>query len=130
VNIKALAKFEPQVYALLRIITGALFAFHGLQKLTGFLGHAMPAGSQLWVGGVIELVGGVLIAIGLVTRWAALIASGTMAVAYFQFHWKLEFANYKWLPAINQGELAVVYCFVFLLFAVLGPGIWSVDGKR
>jgi putative oxidoreductase len=127
---KALEKFEPQAYALLRIVAGALFAFHGVQKIFGWLGRTMPFGSQLWVGGLIELVAGVLIAIGLFTRWAALIASGTMAVAYFQFHWKLEFGGYQWLPAINKGELAVLYCFLFLLIALRGAGIWSLDRTR
>lgn len=127
---KALERFEPQAYAVLRIVAGALFAFHGVQKVFGWLGHAMPVGSQLWIGGMIELVGGALIAIGLLTRWAALLASGTMAVAYFQFHWKLNFDGYQWLPAINKGELAVIYCFVFLLIALRGPGIWSVDARR
>lgn len=126
----ALAKYEPAVYALLRIVAGAMFAFHGVQKVIGWLGKVQPVGSQLWIGGVIELVGGVLIAIGLFTRWAALIASGTMAVAYFQFHWKLELAGYQWLPAINKGELAALYCFVFLLIAVRGAGIWAIDRRR
>jgi len=128
--VTALEKFEPHAYALLRIVAGAMFAFHGVQKVIGWLGHTQPVGSQLWIGGVIELVGGTLVAIGLFTRWAALIASGTMAVAYIQFHWKLELAGYQWLPAINRGELAALYCFVFLLFALRGPGMWSVDRKR
>ncbi|HLL22647.1 MAG TPA: DoxX family protein [Kofleriaceae bacterium] len=123
----SLARFEPYAYAVLRIVSGAMFAFHGIQKVTGFLGKTMPVGSQLWIGGVIELVAGVLIAIGLFTRPAALIASGTMAVAYIQFHWKLSFAEYQWLPAINQGELAVLYCFVFLAIALRGPVACSID---
>ena len=122
---KALEKYEPQAYAVLRIVAGALFAFHGVQKIFGWLGHAMPVGSQLWVGGLIELVGGVLIAIGLFTRWAALIASGTMAVAYFQFHWKLGQASA--FPLVNKGELAVLYCFVFLLIWARGAGLASLD---
>jgi putative oxidoreductase len=68
--------------------------------------------------------------VGLFTRPAALLASGTMAVAYFQFHWKLELANWKFLPIVNGGELAVLYCFVFLVFAVSGAGALSIDGTR
>jgi putative oxidoreductase len=127
---KALDKLEPHAYALLRVVAGAMFAFHGVQKVFGWLGRTQAVGSQLWIGGVIELVGGVLIAIGLFTRWAALVASGTMAVAYFQFHWKLDLADYRWLPAINKGELAALYCFVFLLIALRGPGMCSVDRTR
>ena len=127
---KQLDKYEPYAYALLRIISGVMFAFHGTGKLFGFLGKQQPAFSQLWIGGVIELVGGVLIALGLFTRWAALIASGTMAVAYIQFHWKGEFAGNQFLPLVNKGELAVVYCFLFLLFATRGAGIWSLDRTR
>jgi len=117
----------------LRLVSGAMFAFHGAQKLFGVL--APPAmrpgiGSQLWFGGIIELAGGILIALGLFTRPAALLASGTMAVAYFQFHWKFEMKDWKFLPAINQGELAALYCFVFLLFAVAGAGTFSIDRLR
>lgn len=127
---KLLDRYEPYGYALLRIVAGVMFAFHGTGKLFGFLGEQRDVGSQLWIGGVIELVGGALIALGLFTRWAALIASGTMAVAYFQFHWKLDFSTYRFLPAVNQGELAVLYCFVFLLVAMRGAGIWSIDRAR
>jgi putative oxidoreductase len=128
--LQGLSRFEGPIYAALRVIAGLMFSFHGMQKIFGWLS---PQGqpeqfSQIWFGGIIELVGGILIAIGLLTRWAALLASGTMAVAYFQFHWKLEFANYQWLPGVNQGEMAVLYCFVFLLIAAHGPGIASVDG--
>jgi putative oxidoreductase len=123
-------RYEPMAYAALRIVAGSMFLFHGVSKLFGWPGHAVPFGSQLWVGGVIELVGGALIALGLLTRPAALLASGTMAVAYFQFHWKLEFANWAFLPIVNQGEPAVLYCFVFLLIAIRGAGIWSLDRAR
>lgn len=123
---------EPYVYAKLRIVAGAMFAFHGVQKIIGWHAtNAPPAfGSQIWVGGVIELVGGTLIAIGLLTRAAAFLASGMMAVAYFQFHWKFQTAGALWIPAINKGELAVIYCFVFLLIAVRGGGAFSVDRGR
>ncbi len=125
-----LERYEPYGYALLRIVAGAMFAFHGVQKVTGWLGTLQPVGSQLWIGGVIELVGGALIAAGLFTRWAALIASGTMAVAYFQYHWKLDLDGFRWLPAINKGELAALYCFVFLLFTLRGAGVWALDRRR
>lgn len=118
--------------ALLRIVAGLMFACHGMQKVLGWLSSKpQPAvGSQLWIGGLIELVGGILLAIGLFTRPVALLCSGTMAVAYFQFHWKLALDNYKWLPIVNGGELAVLYCFVFLVFAVAGAGPLSIDGSR
>jgi putative oxidoreductase len=126
-----LARFEPSFYALLRFITGSLFACHGVQKVFGWLGGSVKAlGSQAWVGGVIELVAGVLIALGLFTRAAAFIASGTMAVAYIQFHWKLQTADWKWLPILNKGELAALYCFVLLYFAARGAGGYSLDRRR
>jgi len=125
-----LARYEPMAYAALRIVAGGMFVFHGLTKLFGWLGSSQEVGSQLWIGGVIELLGGALIALGLVTRPAALLASGTMAVAYFQFHWKLKLDDWAFLPAVNHGELAVLYCFVFLLIALRGPGIWSLDRRR
>jgi putative oxidoreductase len=125
------ARTEPYVYAVLRIVTGAFFFVHGAQKIFGLYSDHMPhVGSQIWVGGVIELVGGVLIAVGLFTRCAAFVSSGQMAVAYIQFHWQLAFADGKWLPAVNHGELAAVYCFVFLYVAARGAGVWSVDARR
>lgn len=122
------SRVENVAYALLRIISGALFSFHGMQKLFGWLTtKASPdVFSQKWIGGVIELVGGVLIAIGLFSRPAAFLASGTMAVAYFQFHWRLQMGD-KIFPIANDGELAVIYCFVFLLIAARGSGALSVD---
>lgn len=117
-------------YALMRIAAGAMFAFHGVQKLFGVFGAGSPpAGSQLWIGGVIELVGGVLIMIGLQTRPAAFISSGMMAVAYIQFHWKFQLSE-QLFPAVNKGELALLYCFVFLYIAARGGVIWCVDRQR
>jgi putative oxidoreductase len=117
-------------YALLRVVAGLMFAFHGFQKLTGILtDHRPPVGSQLWIGGVIELFGGVLIALGLFAAIAAFIASGEMAVAYIQFHWKLDFGA-RFFPAVNQGELALLYSFLFLYVACRGPGRWSIDAER
>lgn len=129
-----LARFlQPKAeatYAVLRIVSGALFAFHGFQKLFGVLTeHQPPVGSQIWIGAVIELVTGLGIALGLWTHCAAFLASGTMAVAYTQFHWKLRFDE-NIFPAINQGELALVYSFLFLYIACRGGGRWSLDERR
>jgi putative oxidoreductase len=122
---------EPYVYATLRIVVGAMFAFHGAQKILGWHSQFTPPfGSQLWVGGIIELVGGTLIALGLLTRPAAFLAAGQMAVAYFQFHWKFALAGGMWIPGINKGELAVIYCFLFLFIAARGSGGVAALGGR
>ena len=115
---KKLAPQTSNAYMLLRTIAGALFAFHGMQKVLGILGESAPVMSQLWIGGVVELGAGSLLVLGLFTRWAAFLASGTMAVAYIQFHWDF-FAASPW-PAENGGELAVVYSFLFLYIACQG----------
>ena len=119
--------YEPQAYALLRIVSGFLFLWHGMQKLFGFPGQ-MPPGVPafiIWVAGPIELGCGILVMLGLFTSWAALLASGLMAFAYWMGH-----GTRALLPVVNQGELAVLYCFVFLFISARGPGIWSVDGAR
>lgn len=127
---RALVPLTETVYAALRIVVGVLFAFHGVQKLFGVLTEFHPpVGSQLWVGALIELVTGLLMAAGLFTSWAAFLASGTMAVAYIQFHWKLSFGA-AFFPAVNEGELALVYAFLFLFIACRGAGRASVDGAR
>lgn len=120
----SLARFAPHIYALLRIVVGLLFAMHGSQKLLEFPGDQPPVeiASLMGLAGIIELVGGLMIAFGFLTRIAAFIASGMMAVAYFMAH-----APQGPHPILNQGELAVVYCFVFLYIAAQGPGPWSVD---
>ena len=124
---RLLAPLTEPVYAILRIVTGLLFATHGVQKIFGVLTeHQPPVGSQLWIGGVIELVTGVLIAVGLFTVWSAFLASGTMAVAYFQFHWKFRF-GVEFFPAINGGDAAILYCLVFLYIACRGSGVWSLE---
>jgi putative oxidoreductase len=122
---------EPYLYAALRIVAGALFAFHGAQKILGWYGQFTPPfGSQIWIGGIIELVGGALIALGLFTRPVAFLVSGQMAVAYIQFHWKFALAGGMWLPAINKGELAAIYCFLFLFIAAHGSGgLAALDGR-
>jgi putative oxidoreductase len=122
-------KFTDQAYVLLRVVAGLMFAFHGMQKLFGVY---IPAeyipkmGSQGWIGGVIEIVTGAIIAAGLLTPWAAFLASGTMAVAYAQFHWKFSFGD-NFFPTVNQGELALLYSVLFLYMACRGGGRWSVD---
>ncbi|MDP3721969.1 MAG: DoxX family protein [Candidatus Omnitrophota bacterium] len=122
-----LAKYTDQAYAFLRIVAGSMFAFHGAQKILGILSEFQPAvGSQLWFGGLVELIGGGLVLAGFQTRWAAFLASGTMAVAYFQFHWKFQFGQ-EFFPAINKGELAALYCFVFLFIACRGGVMWCLD---
>jgi putative oxidoreductase len=121
-----LGRYSAYIYALLRIVAGFLFSLHGVQKLFGALGgDAVELMSQRGLAGIIELVGGVLISIGLFTSPVAFIASGEMAVAYFQAHLPRGF----W-PIMNGGELAVLYCFVFLYFAAMGSGKLSVDAIR
>jgi putative oxidoreductase len=125
-----LSPFQDRVYALLRIVTGLLFMFHGLQKIFGVLAERPQpeVGTLHWFAGILELVLGFLIAIGLFTRLAAFLASGEMAVAYIQAHWKFQF-NDQFFPAINGGELALVYAFLFLYMACKGDGPWSVGGR-
>jgi len=124
---KRLAPYTDYAYAAMRIVAGFMFSFHGAQKILGFLSTYQPdVGSQLWFGGIIELIGGLLIMVGFQTRWAAFIASGEMAVAYFQMHWKFQFDT-NFFPAINKGELAVLYCFLFFFIATRGGGKWCLD---
>jgi putative oxidoreductase len=119
---RILSPYTEAAYAALRVVSGLNFAFHGVQKLFGVLTDHQPAVlSQIWVGGVIELVAGLLIALGLFTRCAAFVASGTMAVAYTQFHWKFQF-DQNFFPTINKGELALTYAFLFLFIACRGSG--------
>jgi putative oxidoreductase len=120
------SRLETWSYAALRVVAGFMFLFHGIQKVFGeFTSKAPPEMfSQKWVGGIIELVGGVLIMTGLFTRPAAFLASGMTAVAYWQFH-ALE--KGQMLPIQNGGELAVLYCFVFLFIFARGAGAISLD---
>ena len=109
----------------LRIVSGLMFMQHGTQKIFGFPAEAMmpfDIMSQMGIGGVLELVGGALIVLGLFTRPVAILLSGMMAVAYFQFH-----APGGLYPMVNKGELAALYCWVFLYLGFAGPGVWSVD---
>ena len=127
-----LERLRPLAYDLLRFFSGAMFSVHGIEKLFGFpsAAHMPPALSQAWFGGVIELLCGSLIALGLFTRPAAFLASGEMAVAFFQMHFKGRFENWQWLPYVNQGELAVLYCFVFFYLATAGSGRFGIDAMR
>jgi putative oxidoreductase len=121
-----LGRWSPQLYALLRMVAGALFALHGTAKLFGWPGDKPPASAHLIIAaGVIEAVAGAMIALGFRTSWAAFVASGTMAVAYFKGH----ALGGSLFPTVNRGELAVIYCFLFLYIAARGPGIWSADGE-
>jgi putative oxidoreductase len=125
---RLLGPYAPYLYAIMRIVVGFLFACHGAQKLFGVLGGVGPSGEAVLVfslfglAGGIEFVGGLCILLGWLTGIAAFIASGEMAAAYFM-------ANYPrgiW-PILNNGELAVLYCFIFLYMASVGSGAWSMD---
>src|SRR5271155_3148756 len=116
----------PALQSVLRIVAGLAFMEHGTGKLIGFP-HGLPFIDQMPAGllyftGTMELVGGTLIALGLFTRPVAFILSGFMAAAYFMAHFPMSF-----FPAINMGEPALLYCFIFLYFAAAGPGPWSID---
>ena len=121
--------WTPRILGILRIVTAFLFLQHGAAKLLGIPHVAMFDNLQLFsligLAGILELGGGVLILLGLFTRPAAFILSGEMAVAYFMAH-----APHGWLPILNQGELAVMYCFVFLYLSVAGAGEFSLDALR
>ena len=123
---KLLANYAPQAYAILRIVVGLLFLCHGLQKVFGlFGGTSVPFFSLLGVAGITEIIGGTLITLGFFTGTVAFILSGEMAVAYFMGHFPASF----W-PIQNQGEPAVLFCFIFLYMATQGSGIWSFDAAR
>jgi putative oxidoreductase len=121
-----LAVWAPRLLSLLRIVVALLFMEHGLMKLFQFPaaqpGAPDPLPTILLAAAVIEVVGGGLIALGLFTRPAAFICSGEMAVAYFMAH-----ATQGFWPALNGGEAAILFCFVFLYLAFAGPGVWSLD---
>ncbi|MBT0651667.1 DoxX family protein [Geomobilimonas luticola] len=122
-----MSKYSSYCYALMRIVAGFLFLWHGAQKLFGFP-SPMPPGVPsfiTYVAGPIELFGGILIMIGLFTHGAAFLASGLMAFAYWIGH-----GTKALLPIVNSGELAALYCFVFLFIAAQGSGIWSVDSLK
>ena len=122
-----LGRYATYLYAVLRIVSGFLFMWHGTQKLFGYPPSANPSNEPLSAlmafGGGLEFIGGLLIMIGLFTSIAAFLSSGMMAVAYFMVH----FSTQAFLPLQNRGELAVLYCFVFLYIAARGSGVWSVE---
>jgi putative oxidoreductase len=121
-----IGKYSETLYGVMRIIVGLLFACHGAQKLLGmFGGQGLPSNPLILAAGVIELVGGILIAIGLWAGLVAFIASGEMAFAYFKAH-----ASGGFWPIVNKGELAVIYCFIFLFIASEGSGALSLDALR
>ena len=122
-----MSAFDKQTYALMRIVAGLLFLWHGAQKLLGFPAPAHEGVPALvtYVAGPIELVGGALVMIGLFTSWAAFLCSGLMAAAYWMAH-----GTQALFPLVNKGELAVLYCFVFLFISAKGSGIWSLDHSR
>lgn len=122
---KWLGRYSNFFYALLRFVSGVLFACHGAQKLLGWFGGQKQSDTLMQLAGVIELVGGVLIAVGLFAGFAAFIACGEMAVAYFKQHAPASF----W-PIVNHGEPAVLFCFLFLYIASRGSGILSIDAMR
>jgi putative oxidoreductase len=124
-----LSAYAPYALAVLRIIAALLFIEHGTQKLFNFPVNPMPMDGGLpplmLIAGILELVGGVLILLGFLTRPVAFILSGMMAVGYFMVHAPMNF-----FPAVNMGDAAILFCFVFLYFVFSGPGAWSIDGTR
>ncbi|HKO00107.1 MAG TPA: DoxX family protein [Thermoanaerobaculia bacterium] len=129
-----IGRFAPQTFAIMRIIIGLLFVFHGSQKILGVPpmegmgGMALPTIAV--VAGWIELIGGLLVTIGLFTGIAAFICSGEMAAAFFMGHFAPAMQKggpWAWNPIVNKGEPAVLYCFIFLYIAAHGAGVWSID---
>ncbi len=121
-------RYAAKAQGLLRIVTALLFTLHGTSKLFGFPPFPMdlpPTGSLLWIGAILELVGGLLVLVGLFTRPVAFILSGEMAVAYWMFH-----APQSTFPSSNGGEGAILYCFIFLFLAAAGPGAFAVENRR
>lgn len=120
------APWAPRMLSVLRIVSALIFMAHGTQKILGFPASSMnPAMFSLpWIAGVLELVGGALLLIGLFSRPVAFLLSGEMAVAYFLAH-----APKSVFPALNGGDAAILYCFVFLYIVFAGPGPWSVDAR-
>lgn len=126
--LNSLSRYTPQTLAVLRIATALIFIAHGTQKLFGFPAPAgftlPPAFSLFWFGAILEAVGGVLILIGLWTRPVAFILAGEMAYAYWMFH-----APRNFYPNLNNGDAAILYCFVFLYLVFAGAGAWALDSR-
>jgi putative oxidoreductase len=127
-NLSGLSRHAPLLLGILRIVAGLLFLSHGLVKLFGFPPGAQPGQQQLLtmfgIGGMIEFAAGLLIALGLFTRVAAFVAAGEMAVAYWMFH-----APKGFYPAVNGGDAAILYCFLFLYLVAAGPGALALDNR-
>src|SRR5580704_1989602 len=126
-SLDRVSKYAPEVLSIARIVIGLLFLEHGTSKLFDFPHGAMaqPAmGSLIWFQGIIEVVGGALFAVGFLTRPVAFILAGDMAVAYFMAH-----ASKGMYPMLNGGDAAILYCFIFLIYFVAGPGRWAADGS-
>ena len=126
-SLDRVSKYAPEVLSIARIVIGLIFLEHGTSKLFDFPHGTMaqPAmGSLIWFQGIIEIVGGVLFILGFLTRPVAFILAGDMAVAYFMAH-----ASKGMYPMLNGGDAAILYCFVFLIYFVSGPGRWSVDSS-
>ena len=122
------AAWAPRLLSLLRIVAALIFLEHGAQKLLGFPPSPMPMPaplSLLWFAGVLELFGGALLLIGLFARPVAFVLAGEMAVAY----WMVHFPKGPF-PALNMGDAAILYCFIFLYLSAAGPGPWSLDALR
>jgi putative oxidoreductase len=125
------SSWQGPILSVLRIVAAAMFMLAGTSKLFAFPigmppnGQTASFGSQIWIGGALEVFGGLLMLLGLFTRPVAFILAGEMAVAYFQFHQPQAL----W-PTVNGGVAAVLYCFVWLYFSAAGPGPWSLDAKR
>lgn len=120
--------WAPRLLSLLRIVAALIFLEHGTQKLLGFPPSPMPMPAPLtllWFAGVLELFGGALLLVGLFTRPVAFVLAGEMAVAYWLFHFPRGP-----FPALNMGDAAILYCFIFLYLSAAGPGPWSVDALR
>jgi len=117
-----LDKARPYILSVLRIVAALLFMEHGLQKYFGFPSAGPPMRTLLYVQGVIEIVGGVILLLGVYTRTVAFILAGDMAAAYFLAHFPRSF-----FPAVNGGDAAVLYCFIFFYIVFAGGGAWSVD---
>ena len=122
---KFLDKYQNQSYALMRIVVGFLFIWHGTQKLFNFpVEFPWPLNPLMYAAGTIEMVGGTLVMLGLFTRPAAFICSGTMAVAYWMAHGTKSF-----FPIANGGEISAFFCFAFLYIATRGAGMWGLDKR-
>ncbi|HYC62004.1 MAG TPA: DoxX family protein [Thermoanaerobaculia bacterium] len=123
--IERFTSLAPHILGITRILAGIMFACHGAQKVLGVFGGMPPEAPKwiVWTAGPIEFVGGILIAIGLFARPVAFLSSGLMAAAYFKGH-----AFHGFLPKVNGGELAVLYCWLFLYIAAHGPGKFALDG--